>query len=79
LDSDAFLVVVTLGFYRATRTPTWANPHPPTRVGVLAGQGRGFVGFAGFCGFNGFKKPAPGSEDMKQKYIAENIHETNLI
>jgi hypothetical protein len=61
-----------------THTPTQANPHPPTRV--LRGFGRsdkGFVGFEGFYGFNGFKKPAPGSEDINQKYIVENVYETN--
>jgi hypothetical protein len=28
------IVMGNPGVFRATNTPTWANPHPPTRVGV---------------------------------------------
>jgi hypothetical protein len=53
--------------------PYLSKPTPATRVGVLAGQVR-----VGFYAFNGFKRPAPGSEDIRQKYIVKNICETNL-
>ena len=34
---------VTLGYPRATHTPTRKNPYPRSRVRVFAGRGRGFL------------------------------------
>ena len=59
---------------------SYTFPPDYTFIKVLwSSQGKVFVRFTGFYGFNGVKKRTSGSDDIKQTYIIENIHETNLI